>query len=537
MRNLSKNEFLSKNNTNTKNSLNLENTIISSNILTANHFYQAKDTNEKNKSKEKNDNELKIKENKVIGNTHKNNAYEEKVVIHNQFLNDNKIKPKLKKANSELEIFQDYLLEDYKNQKINDQRNIIEKLGACVEKKFNSIRYWKNNNQNNNEIKGALSVRMKGINPIYEYDKNSVIILPKKGKHSYSQSHILDMKNKDSFPLLMNSPLNYEKKFVSCSQRERNEKNLAALFKLKHYLSLYWKQRKEIISEFFQKNNIYQEIFYEEKNLYNFANFINDNVVDDKKGIKCTIETRIPMPEIILRGIKYKPGFNLAKKGSGKIKINNLTLRKNRRISETVDGDAINREKDMVDYIEGKDKLNKYRSYLERNYKKYIINKMLKRFTKEEKKVYFSRKKYGQVEIIDKKNLANNIQKQALYQKIYDNINKDTQSKNSINLFNNDDLRKLNQELNVAKESVFSKSIRENKLNEQVKEYGRKKLKLKNNIINQLNQRLYYTTKEKFHQNNPEVIPKKKQKLLEYVIAKRIKLRKDFEDKCKKDDF
>ena len=537
MRNRSKNESLSKNNTNTKNSLYLDNTIISSNILTANHFYQTKDTNEKINLKEKSDNELKIKENKVIGKTHINNAYEEKVVIHNQFLNDNKIKPKLRKANSELEIFQDYLLEDYKNQKINDQRNIIEKLGACVEKKYNTIKFWKNNNQKNNKIKGALSVRMKGINPIYEYDKNSVILLPKKGKYSYSMSHILDMKNKDSFPLLMNSPLNYEKKFVSYSQRERNEKNLAALFKLKHFLSLYWKQRKEIISEFFQKNNIYQEVFYEEKNLYNFANFIKDNVIDDKKGIKCTIETRIPMPEIILRGIKYKPVFNLVKKGSNKIKINNVSLRKNGKVSETVEGDAINREKDMVDYIEGKDKLNKYRSYLDRNYKKYIINKMLKRFTKEEKKDYFSRKKYGEIEIIDKQNLANNIQKQALYQKIYDNINKDIETKKSINCFNYDDLKKLNQELNVAKESVFNKSMKDNKLNEKVKEYGRKNLKLKNKIINQLNQRLYYTTKEKFHQNNPQVIPKKKQKLLEYVIAERIKLRKDFEDKFNKDDF
>ena len=191
----------------------------------------------------------------------------------------------------------------------------------------------------------------------------------------------------------------------------------------------------------------------------------------------------------------------------------------------------------MVDYIEGKDKLNKYRSYLDRNYKKYIINKMLKRFTKEEKKVYFSRKKYGEIEIIDKQNLANNIQKQALYQKIYDNINKDIETKKSINCFNYDDLRKLNQELNVAKESVFNKSMKDIKLNEKVKEYGRKNLKLKNKIINQLNQRLYYTTKEKFHQNNPQVIPKKKQKLLEYVIAERIKLRKDFEDKFNKDDF
>ena len=532
MRNRSKNESLSKINTNTRNSLNLDNTIMSMNVMTANHFYQPK---EKNDTMPQNDNEIKVKYIKVMDKTHKSNAFEKKVVIHNKFLNDNKIKPKLKKANSEMEIFQDYLLEDYKNQKVNDQRNIIEKLGACIEKKYNSIKYWKNNNQKNHQIKGALSVRMKGINPIYEYDSNSVIILPKKGKYSFSTSHILDMKNKDFFPLLMNSPLNYEKKFVSNSQRERNEKNTAALFKLKHYLSMYWKQRKEIITEFFQKNNIYQDIFFKEKLLYNFANYINDNVIDDKKGIKCTIETRVPMIEIILRGIKYKPLFNLVKKGSNKIKISNVSLRKDRRRNETYNENAIDREKDMVDFIESKDKVNKYRNYLERNYKKYIINKMLKRFTKEEKKIYFSGKKYGQIEIMDKQNLANNIHKQAQYQKKYDVLNKDTLIKKSINSFSDDDLRKLNQELNNAKESVFSKSIKENKLNENIKLFGSKYLN--NKIINQLNQRLYYTTKEKFHQNNPEIIPKKKQKLLEYVIAQRIKIRKDFENKLNKDEF
>ena len=52
-------------------------------------------------------------------------------------------------------------------------------------------------------------------------------------------------------------------------------------------------------------------------------------------------------------------------------------------------------------------------------------------------------------------------------------------------------------------------------------------------IINKLNQRLYYTIKVKYHQNHPEIIPKKKLKLLEYVIAKRVKERKDFVDKFK----
>ena len=158
---------------------------------------------------------------------------------------------------------------------------------------------------------------------------------------------------------------------------------------------------------------------------------------------------------------------------------------------------------------------------------------MLKRFTKEEKLLYFSGKKYGEIDIIDQKNLANNIHKQALYQKIYDSLQQEKFAKKSINFFNNEDLQKLNEELKVANNSVFINKIKEKKLIEQEKSIGMKILRYNSKIINKLNQRLYYTTKEKYHQNHPDIIPKKKQKLLEYVIAKRIKERKDYEDKFK----
>jgi DNA mismatch repair ATPase MutS len=68
---------------------------------------------------------------------------------------------------------------------------------------------------------------------------------------------------------------------------------------------------------------------------------------------------------------------------------------------------------------------------------------------------------------------------------------------------------------------------------EKEKAIGIKNLRLNNKIINKLNKRLYYITKEKYHQNHPDFIPKKKQKLLEYVIAERIKKRNDFMDKFK----
>lgn len=540
MRNIIQNESLSKNNTNSKASLWLENSLNTSNILTSNHFYKIKETIEPPNTEEKNkignnqDTEMKIKEYRNVcdsigvGNSYKE-TNDDTFIIHTKILNDNNIKPKFKKVNSELELFQDYILEDYKNPNIKDQRNIIEKLGACVEKKYSNIRNWKNNDRNN-KMRGAMSIRMRQVNPLNDYNKNSTIFSSKKTKHSYSTSHILDSKGKDSFPIIINSPLNIEKKFSSRSEKERNDKNVSALIRLKHYLTIYWKQRKEIIIEFFQKNNIYGNFFYKEKHLYNFANFINENVFDDKNGTKCNIETRYPMIEIVLKGINYKPVFNIKKKEVNK-NNNPASLRKSLKIGETFD--ELNQEKEMADYMESKDKVEKFRNYLDRNYKKSIIDKMLKRLTKEEKLVYFSEKKYGEIEIIDKQNLVNNIHKQALYQKIYDSLNEEKFSKKSINFFNNDDLQKLNEELKVAKDSIFRNSLKKYKLKEQEKTPGIKKSTSNKRIIDKLNQRLYYTTKEKYHQNHPEIIPKRKHKLLEYVIAQRIKERKEFEDKFK----
>ena len=145
-----------------------------------------------------------------------------------------------------------------------------------------------------------------------------------------------------------------------------------------------------------------------------------------------------------MKGINYKPIFVLKKTENDKSKVNSLTLTKNIK-NENIETEILNKEKDMVDYIESKDRIKKVRNFYERNYKKDVINKLLKRFTKEEKQIYFSGKKYGEIDIIDKKNLANNIHKQALYQKIYDSISKESSPKKSINSFNNEDLKKLSK--------------------------------------------------------------------------------------------
>ena len=431
MRNYSKFETLSKSITNTKSSLNLAKSNNSSHILTANQFFKLKDIKLPYYLSGKNKENTKLNK-KIIFQVNNHDTF----ILHEKIINKDDIQPYKKKVNSEVELFQDYVLEDYKNQKLNDQRNIIEKLGACIEKKYNPKKFPKNIIERNSKMPESQSLRIMIKNPLNINNRNNNrTFLSKRQKQSHSMSHILDQKYFDSIPLTINSPLNIDKKFISFSQKERNEKNVINLMKLKHYLKLYWKQRKNIVTEFFQRNKIYYESFYEEKNLYNFANYINDNVFDDEKRIKCKIETRVPMIDIIIKGINYKPIFVLKKAENNKSNVNNVSLNKNIKSENiNIDTEILNKKKDMVDYIESKDRIKKVRNFYERNYKKDVINKLLKRFSKEEKQIYFSGKKYGEIDIIDKKNLANNIHKQALYQKIYDSISNEISPKKSINL-------------------------------------------------------------------------------------------------------
>ena len=77
-----------------------------------------------------------------------------------------------------------------------------------------------------------------------EYDRRYYTGLTKKMKHSYSTSHILDKRTLGDFPLLLSTPSSYEKKFSSFSEKERNEKNILALLKLKHFLNQVKKKVK-----------------------------------------------------------------------------------------------------------------------------------------------------------------------------------------------------------------------------------------------------------------------------------------------------
>ncbi len=461
------------------------------------------------------------------------------IIVDNKFLLKSGIKVKKKRLGDDLALYQSFVLNEYKNPIIKGKKNIIERLGDCIEKKYKTIellkkkRYDKiyqnyrkpkitSNSENHNETK-SISINEKRI----------FAGLDKKLKN-FSTSHILDKKKAGDFPLLLSVPSSYSKKFSSFSEKMRNEKNILTLFKLKHFLNIYWPQRREIVKEFFIKININEPECYKENRLDNFAHYIYDNINDDMNlnDYNCDIETRLSMLDIVLKGIKYKSAINLKsnnnynnyKRGS------NILSKKYRtkKILKNNSEDLLSEEKEYMDTIITRGKINEYKNFLDRNYKMSVTNALLKGLTKEEKLNYFSKKKYGQVEILDKNNLANNLKKQALYIKRFNPEMRRYFNKSSIKYYNKDDLKKLNDELNDASYSIIKKFESDKMKQTQEKILGKK---YNEKIIDKLNQRLYYTIKEKYHLNHPEVIPTQKKKLLEYIIAQKLQERNDFEQK------
>ena len=512
-----------------KNSFNNnDNTMSSSNKLTSNNFYLKKNEISKDKSKEKIKERVidKVKE-KVQENENSKTIVDKSldfsntnisvtnIILDNKFLNKTGIKQKKQNYNSDVAIYQDFVIDGYKYSLSNNKKNVIERLGDCIEKKYNNIELFekiekstknnKNDEKSENEKNKKILPKEKVFNEYQKYQKilvgkgypdasKNILVgenaiygnLNKKMKHSYSTSHILDKKNSGDFPLLLSTPSSYIKKFSSYSEKERDN------------------------------------------HLDNFANYINDNVSNDNNlnDNNCNIETRLPMIDIILKGIKYKSYSNIKKKSKGKNSIQNLNSSM----------DELSEEKEYIDSLITKGKIAKYKSFLNRNYKTSVTNRLLKGLTKEEKLNYFSKKKYGRVEIRDKNNLVNNLEKQALYiKRLNPKFNKYF-NKSSIKYYNNDDLKKLNDELNYVSYSIVKKFESESMKKTQEKILGTKKYKgLNDKIIDKLNQRLYYTIKEKYHLSHPEVIPTQKKKLLEYIIAQKIQERKNFEQKLLKD--
>ena len=542
-----KNQNIDKKNNNN----NLDNNLSYSNILISNNFYKNKEKKSKEKTKENEKSKSTIENKSLDFPNLKMNV--NNIIVDNKFLIKKGLKEKVKKIDNDVALYQDFVIDGYKNALVNSKKNVIERLGDCIEKKHQTIEFWKHRKNPKipkekvfDEYKKFQKV-MIGTGYLNDNNLNSVnenryyytTHMNKKMKQSYSTSNILDKKNSGDFPLLLSTPISYIKKFSSFSEKERNEKNFLALLRLKHFLSMFWKKRKEIVKEFFNKFNIKEPFFYKVNNLDNFANYINDNINDDNdlNQNNSNIETRLPMIDIILKGIKYKSYLNIKK--NDKKEEKKIKLKKNKNLSTdnlNYSNDELSEEKEYLDSLITKEKISKYKSFLDRNYKTSVNNRLLKGLTKEEKLNYFSKKKFGKVEIRDKNNLANNLEKQAFYDKRFNLKSNKYFNKSSIKYYNDEDLKRLNDELNCVSNSIVKKFESERLKNTHEKILGSKKYRgLNEKIIDKLNQRLYYTIKEKYHLNHPEVIPTQKKKLLEYIIVQKLQERKNFEEKLLND--
>lgn len=184
-----------------KNSLNnIDNTMSCSNKLTSNNFYLKKNEISKDKSKEKIKERVidKVKE-KVQENENSKTIVDKSldfsntnisvtnIILDNKFLNKTGIKQKKQNYNSDVAIYQDFVIDGYKYSLSNNKKNVIERLGDCIEKKYNNIELFEKiekstkNNKNdekseNEKNKKKIRAKIKFKNRNLRREINSKII-------------------------------------------------------------------------------------------------------------------------------------------------------------------------------------------------------------------------------------------------------------------------------------------------------------------------------------------------------------------------
>ena len=379
--------------------------------------------------------------------------------------------------------------------------------------------------------------KTKPYNTIYNKkiirETNNVIKLSKRPPRSIS--NLLVQKDLDRIPMVINSPVTFIKNFKSNSEKERDEKNSTALLKLRNILDKNWDKRLELIKEFFIINQINDEEYYNNISLENFAHFVHDNIDNDTNMMKGIIETRIPMKQIIMKGIKFKnysmrklvksntmPVFNNKRNRKTGTQIRNKFKNMSILINHFI---RIGRKKSTIELNkndindkyqiseEGKEdkkrnnaKIIEFKNFMNKNYAANIINKFMGNYNKEEKLNYFNKRKVGTIYIPDKGNLANNINKQTEFFKLKSTA---YESKlKSIHSFSEKDVNDLRNEL---------KQIKEDYINENDKDKENFWVKTFENM------------KKKKFEKYPENILKEKKKLLEYIVYQNNKEKNEFE--------
>ena len=537
-------------------------------------------------------------ENKETNNNLEKNENQHNQVVPQKILKFNKKSLALKNKNlneKNVKIYQKALMDELKlivtnsNHPKNKNKNNLNNAEVQIDlpneqnhhslfndyrdyqKEFFSSVYNLNINDYNNKYHKIPYSNIKSLSPNYNEGNNK---LSKENKKSFNNnfhnsfisrpiSNILQRKNHGELPIFLNSPVTFFKNFKSISEKERDEKNSHALLRLRDFLDIYWDKRIELITEFFSTYQINEDKYYTLKNLENFAHYVYDNINDDTNITKGIIETRIPMKEIIDKGIQYKnyslkklknskslPKMNSEKKNNKKksltnynwynplqsknknksnIYLNKLNFRKSRSYKKVDDVTHMNgcfyndnyinndyqiSDRENIQKKISNEKIEKYRKFLNKNYGVKVNNKFMRHYNQEEIKNYFNNRKVGTIDIPDKDNLVNNINKQSSFYKLK-STSLSIRKNQSIHTFSDKDFNELYNELQEARKSYIYDN--ENNIKDKTNE--------KENIW----QRMYKDVKKNKFEKRPELILKKKKKLLEYIIFQNIQERKQLE--------
>lgn len=284
-------------------------------------------------------------------------------------------------------------------------------------------------------------------------DGDSYSNLLKTKKQFYKNNvltHHLDKKfEKDkNVPFFFPIPISSDKVYKSNSEKERNVKNGEILLKLKYFMELHPDMKKELAIEFFNKQKIYDEMYFTNEHLENFIRYIKDDDIQ--------INYRKTIQEIIDEGISYDKKSLMTKEMSTstlKERIN-LPRPKTRSVQATQIG--------KVD-----------------QYKYSTLNQNLE----EQSKLYQS-------------SSASNISK-----------NNSNQSKEYI--------EQLEKELNSLNNVRLSN-----------------KLPLHRSI-----KRLYYEIKQREHDEHPQTLPRRRRKLLEYIMLNQLKAKQELQNDLLKNNI
>ena len=145
----------------------------------------------------------------------------------------------------------------------------------------------------------------------------------------------------------------------------------------------------------------------------------------------------------------------------------------------------------------------------------------MKNYNKQEMSYYFNRRKIGTINITDKKNIINNIDKQ----KYNESVNK-IRPNISIHNISEKDFSNLKNQIDKIK--IDYTKIKDNTKNKILKK-NVKIIKNENEDNEDVWTKMYEKVKKYEYEKRPEDILRKKKKLLEYIIVLNVKKRKEFE--------